>query len=459
MICFTHLTRSQGIGSNCYFLELDERSLVLDAGMDPKSEGMDSTPLLEKIAACHVDGIYLSHPHLDHLGCIPVVQSQHPEAFVFMSETTAEVGSAMLHNSVNVMSRQREELGIRDYPLFTHRQAERMTAEWEVRPLRKPFTLDGERASGTDETTLELFEAGHIVGATALLVTHRGRRILYTGDVNTLNQNIARKAELPTKDIDTLIIECTRGDTPTDPEWTRAREIERLLTAIDEVFEAGGCVLIPVFALGKTQEVLGMIYEARKQGRIREYPVYIGGLSTKISEILDGLASKSPRRHQGLKLLPEVRPFALNGKDIGSAPIRSGRLYLLSSGMMTENTLSHVFAQRMCDDPKNGIFFVGYADPDSTGGKIKAAGQGGRVSFTEKGAEREIASRVESFNFSAHASREDLLAFINEVSPKQLILVHGDPAAVAWFANNARETLPDCKVICPQPGEKHWIDE
>src|SRR5256714_11794774 len=157
-----------------------------------------------------------------------------PEARIFMTEATAEIASALLHNSVNVMTRQREELGLVMYPLFTHRQTDRATDQWRSCPLRQPFTLEGERARRENEEgiTVEFVDAGHVLGAAGIILRAEGRTIFYTGDVNFDDQTITRAATFPDSGVDVLIIETKRGDSPLPDGVTPAAGERRLAQGI-----------------------------------------------------------------------------------------------------------------------------------------------------------------------------------------------------------------------------------
>ena len=122
-------------------------------------------------------------------------------------------------------------------------------------------------------------------------------------------------------------------------------------------------MLVPVFALGKTQEMLAMLYKFKRSKMIADVPIYIGGLSAKMTEIYDRRANETARVLPRLQLFPEVEPFVLNGKTIADAPARPGRIYALSSGMMTPKTLSNIFARRLLERPEHSIFFVGLRGP------------------------------------------------------------------------------------------------
>jgi Cft2 family RNA processing exonuclease len=423
--------------------------------MHPKLEGEEALPNFKALGDRAVDTILVSHSHLDHIGTLPVLMRHHPKARVFMTKATAEIGNALLHNSVNVMLRQREELGVTIYPLFTHNETDRVSDSWHTCPLRQPISLHGERAADRDKDTItfEMFDAGHVLGSAGILLRAEGRTIFYTGDVNFDDQTLMQAAIFPESGVDILIIETTRGDSPLPENFTRAAEERRLASAIDRIFRRGGCVLIPVFALGKTQEVLAIIHRLRREKLLGRFPVYIGGLSTKMTEIYDRWGRRGTRRQwPRLQLLEEVEPFVLHGRNIHDAPPRGGRLYALSSGMMTPKTLSNIFARRVLANPEHAIFFVGYADPESPAGILKTARTGDRVALDPDEAAQELRCGMEQFQFSAHASRESLIRYAKRLAPRTIILVHGDPRAVEWVHAQLTVELPTSRVIVPTPG-------
>jgi Cft2 family RNA processing exonuclease len=451
---FINLTRRTEIGANSYYLEIGGQRLVLDCGMHPKCEGDEALPNLKLLQDRQLDAIIVSHSHQDHIGTLPVLMRQQPRARVFMTDATSEIGNTLLHNSVNVMTRQREELGTTLYPLFTHRETDRATGLWQACPLRQQITLAGERAqqNGSDQLTFEFVDAGHVLGSAGVLLRGEGRTIFYTGDVNFDDQTIAQAAVFPQEQIDVLIMECTRGDTPAPAGWTRGGEERRLARAIEGAFDRGGCVLIPVFALGKTQELLAMLYKFFREKLIADCPIYIGGLSAKITEIYDRRAQMTRRQLQRLQLLGELRPFVLNGQTIHDAPARAGRIYALSSGMMTPKTLSNIFARRVIENPRHSILFVGYADPESGAGILKTASQGQSVRIDADERPQTVRCHLQEFQFSAHASRESLIEYATKIAPKKIVLVHGDPPAVEWVRGRLAADLPSSEVIVPAPG-------
>ena len=429
---------------------------MLDCGMHPKNTGEDALPNFKAIAGREIEAILISHAHQDHIGTLPVVMRRFPRVRVFMTEATAEVGNVLLHNSVNVMTRQREEIGEMSYPLFTHRETDRASERWRWCPLHQRISIAGERAPQRekDALTFEFFEAGHVLGSAGILVRAEGQTVFYSGDVNFDDQTIMQAAIFPEEKVDALIMECTRGDHAKPAGWNRPGEEQRFAQALVNAFDRGACVLVPVFALGKTQEVLAMLYKFRRQSRLfsGEVPIYIGGLSSKFTEIYDRRTQMTRRQLPRLQLMREVAPFILNDETVRDAPLRPGRVYALSSGMMIPKTLSNVFARRLIENPRHSIFFVGYASPQSPAGLLREAGTGGEVALDPDKPPQRVRCNIEQFQFSAHATREALIEYAKKISPRKIVLVHGDPSAVEWMRATLSAELADSEVIVPEPG-------
>jgi Cft2 family RNA processing exonuclease len=424
--------------------------------MHPKNTGEDALPNFKTIADREVEAILMSHAHQDHIGTLALAMRRFPNARIFMTEATAEVGSVLLHNSVNVMTRQREEIGELSYPLFTHREIDRASKRWQWCPMRQRISIAGERAAQREKDTLtfEFSDAGHVLGSIGVMIRADSQAVFYTGDVNFDDQTIMQAAVFPEEKPDVLIMECTRGDHARPDGWSRASEERRLQEALLAAFERDACVLIPVFALGKTQEILAMLYKFRRQRLLPEFPIYIGGLSSKFTDIYDRRIHTTRRQLPRLKLMREVAPFILNDETIRDAPVRGGRVYVLSSGMMIPKTLSNVFARRIIENPRHSIFFVGYANPESPAGLLREAGEGGEVALDPDKPPQRIRCNIEQFQFSAHATRESLIDYARKISPKKILLVHGDPPAVEWMRAKSSKELSDSDVIVPVPGKE-----
>jgi Cft2 family RNA processing exonuclease len=450
-ITFQSLARKNEIGCNSYVLEMGSTRVLLDAGMHPKQEGREAIPDFKEVRDLRVDAAIITHAHLDHCGSLPLFQREHDEADIIMTEPTGAIVEAMLHNSVNVMQAKREQLGMKEYPLFVHAEIDRHQRHWSYRRTDRSFTI-GEAA-----IRAQFYDAGHIMGSVGVAFEFAGKRIFYTGDVQFEDQTMLKGAEFPQEQVDILIMETTRGAAERRPDYTRQSEIERLATAITETISRGGSVLIPVFALGKTQELLLMLREMHRRGLLPKHaPIQIGGLAAKMTMITDKFADQIRRNHHGVKLLDLKDLVASDAKKrYHRTTYAPGKIYALSSGMMTEKTTSNDFAFQFIDNPKNALLFVGYADPDSPAGAILKAKPGDAVTLDQSLAPVALNCRVEQFDFSGHAHRHALVAYAEKLRPQKIILVHGDQPALNWFQAKLKETLPDTEVIIPIPGDIH----
>lgn len=445
---FRNLTRRREIGANSYLLERGEDRVVMDAGMHPKGVGFDALPDFGPLPHDTADGIIITHAHHDHIGALPVLMRKQPATPVFMTEQTGEIMSGMLHNSVNVMTSQRMEQGISEYPLFTHKELDENRAQYIYRDLERPFEIPD------TDWKVSLYDAGHILGSTGVMVKEAGSTLFYTGDVNFEAQTITMAADFPTKDIDVLIVETTRGTYARPADYSRKAEKERLAALIRDTFEANGSVLIPVFALGKTQEVMLMLHELHEEGLIPEMPLQIGGLGTKITVLYDHYTDRSRRNYRGFRLLEDVKMLVQpekRGRRSGPRQFnyQPRTIYCLSSGMMTEGTTSNQFAWRFLDNPRNAIAFVGYTDPESPGYKVRHAKSGEKIKLAPTLPPVEANARIESFDLSAHATREQIADYVEKVKPKKLLLVHGEVESQAWFTTRFAETLSSTEIILP----------
>ncbi len=451
---FKSLCRHAGIGANSYVLESRNARVVLDAGMHPKHEGSEAIPHYEFLEEGSVDSIVITHSHLDHVGTLPVFLQNQPQAKVFLTAETAELASAMLHNSVNVMQSKRIEHGIAEYPLFEHRELDDVTAEFESRGIERPFDLDRE---GAMRATFH--DAGHILGSVGVTIEAAGKRVMYTGDVNFEHSTLQKGAMFPEQTVDALIVETTRGEQARTPGYDRTREENSFAEAIQGVLDRKGSVLVPVFAMGKTQEVLGMLHRFKSEGLIPKHtPVYIGGLSTKMTHVYDRFADKSRRHLPGFRFLKDMDIEGSGKKRKGPIPFAAGCIYALSSGMMSEKTVSNNFArQGVLENKRHGLFFVGYADSETPGGRIRAAKPGDSVVLDPAHPPVKLNCEMRVFDFSGHSTREAIADYIVKVRPKKAFLVHGDDGAVEWFRQEIQRRLPDTQVIVPLPGEEHPV--
>jgi Cft2 family RNA processing exonuclease len=403
-----------------------------------------------------VDAIAISHCHHDHVGALPVACRHFPKANVLMTELSYLIVERVLHNSVNVMTRQRDELGIREYPLYTHDEVDDIAAFFQGFKYNREIEWGAfnKLRAGVPSPTLEFFDAGHTLGSSGILIRGKKETLFYTGDVCFHDQTILKSARFEDVKADVLIMETTRGNRAVPPGQTRETEIERLVAAIHAGQKKKGCVMIPSFALGRTQEVLALLALLMREGKLKKQPIYIGGLGRVFTELYDIEAHRTHRSHTNLQLNEALQLIVLEKGQSESMKLGGGKIFVITAGMMSENTAAHGLAARMIGDERQSIFFVGYADPDSPAGRLKAAKQGETFVFSPSAGRVTKICDVQDFDLTAHANREDLLEFVGRVSPRTILLGHGDETARGWFEAQIHARWPKIKVFQPQPGKK-----
>ena len=443
------------IGASAWLVEMEGHRLLLDAGVHPRLEGRDSLPLYDRIKKEELDAIAISHCHHDHVGSLPVALRYFPQAHVLMTELSYFLVERVLHNSVNVMKRQRDELGIKEYPLYSHDEVD------DLAPRIQGFKYNREvewaafhkTRAGFISPTLEFYDAGHTLGSAGIMVRGRKETLFYTGDVCFHEQTILKGARFEDVKGDVLLMETTRGSHQLQPGFSRAGEIERLSKAIQRVLHRRGSVLIPAFALGRTQEILARLAILMREGRLKPQPVYIGGLGRVFTEIYDLEAHRTHRQYPNLQLHDALNLTVLDQGQIEKMKFTGGRLFVVTAGMMSEHTASHDLALRMIGDERQAIFFVGYAAPDTPGGRLKASKPGETFILSPSAGEVTRRCEMESFDLTAHANRDDLLDFVGEVEPRVVLLSHGEDESRRWFAEQIHARHPKIKIIQPKPGE------
>ena len=451
-----NLNPTPEIGASGWFVEIDGHRILLDAGLHPKLEGRGALPLFDTVKGEPLDAIAISHCHHDHVGALPVALRQWPKAHVLMTELSYFLVERVLHNSVNVMKRQREELAIPDYPLFTHEEVDDIEHIFQGFKYNREVEWAAHEKSkaGFASPTLEFYDAGHALGSAGIMLRGGKETLFFTGDVCFQDQTILKGARFEDIQADVLILETTRGNREVPAGFTREVEIERLTAAIHAALEKKGCVLLPTFALGRTQEILALLAGLMKQGKLKEQPIYIGGLGRVFTEIYDLEAHRTHRSLTNLSLTEALNLIVLDKGQIEKMKLKGGRIFVITAGMMSENTAAHELAMRMVGDPIQSIFFVGYADPSTPAGRLRAAKHGETFHFSPSGGHLTKQCNIQEFDLTAHANRDELLDFVGRVSPRTVILGHGDETSKAWFEEQIRIRHPKIRVVNPKPGEE-----
>ena len=445
---YTDLNPFEGMGANCTLIEIGPFKLVIDCGINPKNVGRTAIPNLDLLKDQKIDLGILTHCHLDHLGALPLLVKHVPNIEIIMSIPSQMLYQRMLRNSVNVMRRQREENYIPEYPLYDRDDLDRLANH--VYPIMygkaKVLEKEGEQLSVT------LHAAGHVVGAAGIELVYNNRKIFFTGDVLFTQQSTLPGAKFPPGKVDTLVMETTHGAKPSDPIYNRNEEVKKLLEVVNNTTKGGGSVLIPVFALGRMQEILNLLYQARLRGDIPINPVFSSGLGMELADFIDKIAKRTELCNFSTKVIRELRVKPVKNLRPGKRVPMPG-IFVCSSGMLVENTPSWKVAASLLPYNENTICFVGYCDPGTPGGKLLSTSPGEKFHFESLDLKLPLRARLRRFDLSGHASRDELLSFAKGKEPRSIVLTHGDLEAREWFKDALNVSLESVQVMNSKPCE------
>ena len=447
------LNRAGGIGANSFYVQLGELKILVDCGLHPKKVGRAATPDFSPLRGVTLDLVIITHCHLDHIGSLPVLLREQPRAPVIMTQPSHMLIERMLHNSASVMERQRAEDNIPDYPLFTHAEIDRCAGRFTPLPYGHAKKFRGAH----DAIEIIFHQAGHVAGAAGVEIHHKQRKLFFTGDVQFEAQRTCPAAKFPIDHFDTLVTETTRGATERPAGKERVNEVARLITTVNETIQRGGSMLIPTFALGRMQEILSIIHDARKFGRVVDCPIYASGLGVDLCDYYDDIARKTKQVNFTRQILKDLKVRSLPRKLVPGRLPEESALYVVSSGMVVERTPSYIIAAGLAGHARHTIGFVGYCDPDTPGGHLLATKPGETLLFDKISVKTRLKARVERFELSGHADRDELLDFAQHCQPRAIVLTHGDPPARAWMAKALDRTLPKTKVIDPTPLQAYQV--
>jgi Cft2 family RNA processing exonuclease len=432
-VTFTPIGGGHEIGANCYQFTADGHQILLDAGVHPKKDGLEALPEYSLLRRAP-DGVIITHGHVDHCGSLPYLMKQFPTVSGYATKPTVQIIDRMLHNSVSVMSTIALEQGIREYPLYTHRDVEFAIRRTYGLPFQHEFALTWECPF-----RVKFYSSGHVLGGASVLVRTPSHTLFYTGDISMREQELMTGLTPleESVEVDTLVIESTRGAHHEEDRLDYEGEVARFGDAVRKVILDGGTVLVPAFALGRTQEMLNVIARLQREKRIPSVPVYASGLGRAIYEIYDQYRNYLKPN----AVLSPLDRFKRIGdvweRKIVKDLLREPAIIVATSGMMLENTPSSMIAAEMVKEKRHGIFFVGYVDPETLGYKLMNAQVGDSLVFELSGSPVTVKNdNRQRFYFSAHAPREDLCTFIQMVNPKNIVFIHGDMDAIDWMREN-----------------------
>ena len=446
------------VTGSCHILRVAGKTVLLDCGLFQGKRGESHAKNLRlPIAIEAIDAVVLSHAHIDHAGRLPFLVRHGYQGTIWCTPATRDLCAVMLADSAHIQEKDAEFLAKRGKqpiePLYSLRHSTRTIEIMSSVPYHRPFdVVPGVRVSFVD--------AGHILGSASVVLDctegSMTRRLVFSGDIGRSGLPIIRDPEPPVG-ADVVVMESTYGNrTHESTEGARAR----LASVIRETAARGGRVLIPAFAVGRTQELVYDLHVLAGAGAIPSIPIYIDSPlaidTTSVFEMHPDLFE------QGEDLVRTVRDlfrFELvrYTRDVEEskalAKMLGPMVIIAASGMAESGRILHHLAQG-ASDPRNTVLIVGFQAEHTLGRRIVER----RPMLTIFGDEVPLRARVEVINgYSAHADRVELASWIDRVREQSaglsnVWLVHGEPPAQDELATSLG--AKGFTVGCPSPEER-----
>lgn len=470
-LVFLCLGGGNEVGRSCHIIQYKGKTVMLDAGMHPAYEGLSAMPFYDEFDLSTVDVLLISHFHVDHAASLPYVLAKtNFRGRVFMTHPTKAIYKWLIQDSVRVGNiSSSSETKVQMYTEVDHLNT---FPTIEAIDFYTTHTISGIRITP--------YPAGHVLGAAMFLIEIAGLKTLFTGDYSREDDRHLVSAAVP-KDvkIDVLITESTFGISTHVP---RVQRETQLMKSITDILNRGGRALLPVFALGRAQELLLILDEYwAKHPEYQKIPIYYNSslarkcmvvYQTYVSAMNDNIKRLFRERMAEAEAAGDVGNggpwdfrFVRSLKSLERFDDMGGCVMLASPGMLQSGT-SRELLERWAPDPRNGVIITGYSvegtmakqivhEPEQIPAITQRTNNTARRPGQREGEQIMIPRRctVQEFSFAAHVDGKENIDFVQEVAAPVIILVHGEKGNMTRLKSklltlNAHKTVP-AKIFSP----------
>lgn len=420
----TFLGGADEIGASATLIEVAGIRILIDCGLRHHERAGERLPALAGIEG-KLDAIIITHAHLDHTGALPVVAQCYPNTPIYLTAPTLGIISVLLLDAAKIMAMGLEADG--EIPIYGQAQIEAALSACI------PVGFDTRVKLGED-VELIFRPAGHILGAASAVLESSEGTLVMSGDIFATDQITVPGLTVPAKEPDIFVIEATYGGRQ---HVSRSLEEVRLIERIRAVVENKGSVIIPAFAVGRSQELILLVSRAIEKGELPKVPVFVDGMVKSVCGVYSSYPELMSPWLKG-RIKTKGNPFFY---DKGPAlPIYDARtrkeaamvrpaIIISSSGMVTVGSPSAYYAAELAKDPRCLVAISGYQDEESPGRRmLELAEQGGGELRTANGAV-ELRCQIEAYKFSAHSDGNQIINELQAARPRKVVLVHGDGGA------------------------------
>ncbi|OGY99893.1 MAG: hypothetical protein A2945_02380 [Candidatus Liptonbacteria bacterium RIFCSPLOWO2_01_FULL_52_25] len=393
--------------------------------------------------------VCVTHAHLDHIGRLPQLLNSGFRGTIYSTPATKDFAELLLLDSEHILRKEAEREGKK--PLYTVEDVARVMAIWKKVDYHQKFSVEN--------FTIEFFDAGHILGSAIVRVEAEGKSVAFSGDLGNFPPPIIKATEILT-DANYCVMESTYGDRIHEGIDKRKEMLEDV---IEDVYREKGTLMIPAFAMERTQELLYHLNQLFEGGRIPRMPVYVDSpLAIKLTAVYKKYESQFNK---------ETLAIARSGDDIFNFPelhltltteeskeinnVRAPKVVIAGSGMSQGGRILH-HEIRYLPDPKSTILFIGYQASPSLGRQILEGANEVKI-FGER---VPVRCKVRTIpGYSAHADQPRLLEWIGAMrgSLREVFLVHGEQKSAEGLAQKIRDELA-VKATVPKVGEVFTLE-
>ena len=435
-------------GAN-YLLESDSgQKILIDCGLRQGSrycERSNFEPFPYDPSEIHA--LVVTHAHIDHIGRVPKLFKDGFNGKVYSTPPTKDFAEHLLEDSMNILSKDAKEGG--QEPIYTEADIKKALANWETYEYHEPIEVG--------EFGVEFYDAGHVLGSSIVKISAHGKTIVFSGDLGNSPAPLIRVRE-EVESADYVLMESTYGARVHEDVSKRKSILEDV---IEETVQAGGTLMIPAFALERTQQLLFELNELVENGRIPEVPVFIDSpLAIRLTEVYRKY-SKNPKyfNDEAIELeksgdaifdFPGLKFTKSTDESKAIAGVAPPKVIIAGAGMSQGGRIIH-HEKMYLSDPKNTLLFIGYQANGSMGRRILDGAKEVKI-LGEKVPVR--AKQRAIGGYSAHADQPALLTWLAPMRPslKKVFLIQGEEDQMGPLAQKIRDEMT-LDVSIPSPGD------
>jgi predicted metal-dependent RNase len=425
------------VGRSCIMVKTKRSKILLDAGI--KLGTVEERPKISVEEIKSLDGVFITHAHLDHCGFLPHLYSSGYTKEVYATKPTIELSNVIISDYLRISK-----------PGGVTKEGLAMLAKHQK-------IVDYDKDFRFNDLTIRFINAGHILGSALISVSDGTTTLLYTGDINLASTKLLKGAEVKGLKADTLIMESTYGS-KTDVFPKRDEVTGKLIESIKETILSGGKVIIPTFAVGRGQEILLLLDDYVNSGRIPKVPIYIDGMINRAMRIHRHNVIFCREELQKRILMSDYDPFKSpnfipvekKGERNKIASDDSSSIIVTTSGMIVGGPVLF-YLSRLAGNSLNKLILVGY----QAEGTLGRALQDGAKEVTINHSKVKVELKVEKYKMSAHADRLQLESLPAKIGGlKRIFIIHGERSKSEELKLALEKKY---EVVVPEIGQKFNI--